>query len=92
MMRFLSTFFGREGLSCDEVMELLQAYLDSDSATPEEAKQVADHLKTCHACDRESQVYNNMKISLAARQRPVDADVMRALRRFGEDLLTTSAD
>ena len=92
MKRFLNMLFGQKGLTCDEVMVLLQAYLDNECSTPEEARQVAEHLEACEACDRESQVYKDIKASLAARQRPVDPNVMAELRRFSQDLLTESAD
>lgn len=91
MNRFLKMLFGK-GMNCDEVMELLQAYLDNESSTPEEAADVAKHLSECTACDRESQVYKDIKASLATRQRPVDPKIMSALQKFGADLMTESAD
>lgn len=91
MNRFLKMLF-RKGMSCDEVMELLQAYLDNESSTPEDADAVAKHLAECKACDRESQVYKDIKASLASRQRPVDPKVLSALHEFGTDLMTKPVD
>jgi predicted anti-sigma-YlaC factor YlaD len=91
MNRLLKSLF-RKGMSCDEVMELLQAYLDNESSTQEEADAVAKHLADCKACDRESQVYKDIKASLATRQRPVDPQILSALREYGTDLMTNPAD
>ena len=78
----------RRGPSCAEIMEVLQAYLDGeiDAAT---AASVAAHLDECTECGRESDVYRTIKQSLAARRRPIDPDVLAALRRFGQELIDT---
>ncbi|MEM7272944.1 MAG: zf-HC2 domain-containing protein [Actinomycetota bacterium] len=81
----------RKGMTCAEVMEVLQTYLDGETDV-EVARAVAKHLEDCPACDRESEVYRGIKVSLATRQRPVDPDVMASLRRFGEQLMTEGAD
>ncbi|MEM7324676.1 MAG: zf-HC2 domain-containing protein [Actinomycetota bacterium] len=91
MNRFFNMLF-RRGLTCAEVMELLQAYLDNESSTPEEALEVAKHLENCKACDREAQVYKDIKASIAARQRPVDPEILTALRQYGQDLMINPAD
>ncbi|MGH1491866.1 MAG: anti-sigma factor family protein [Acidimicrobiales bacterium] len=83
MMRFLNKLRGRP--SCDEIMEVLQAYLDGE-VSAEEAKKVASHLADCTECDRESQVYESIKSSLATRRREIDPEILAALRVFGEQL------
>ncbi len=83
MMRLLNKLRGRP--SCEEIMEVLQAYLDGE-VDADEARRVAGHLEDCTECDRESQVYQSIKQSLARRRREVDPQVLAALRQFGEEL------
>lgn len=88
-MRVLKRF--RRGLSCEHVMEVLQAYLDGE-VDDQTARKVSHHLTDCADCDNESTVYHSIKVSLAARRLPVDPTVMEALRRFGNDLVTDPAE
>lgn len=81
----------RRGMSCGEVLEVLQSYLD-DETDADVARQVAAHLDDCDHCDRESDVYLRIKVSLASRRRPVDPEVMTALTRFGQELLSKDLD
>lgn len=83
MMRLLDKLLGRP--SCGEIMEVLQSYLDGE-IDAKTARKVAEHLEGCTRCDRESQVYQTIKTSLASRRRPVDPEVMAALRQFGQQL------
>lgn len=83
MMRFLDKLRGRP--SCEEIMEVLQSYLDGE-IDAETAKKVAGHLEDCTECDRESQVYKSIKSSLATRRRDVDPEILSALRQFGQQL------
>ncbi len=83
MMRLLDRLRGRP--SCEEIMEVLQSYLDGE-IDAETAKKVAGHLESCTQCDRESQVYQTIKSSLANRRREVDPEVLAALRQFGQQL------
>lgn len=89
MMRLLKMF--RRGRSCEEILEVLQSYLDGE-IDAETARSVAVHLHDCTECDRESQLYQIIKASLAARRRPVDPEVLDALRRFGDQLVVDPAD
>lgn len=74
----------RRQLSCDEVMEVLQSYLDGE-VDAEAARKVAAHLEDCTDCDLESSVYRNIKASLAHVERePVDPTVLESLRNYGE--------
>lgn len=88
MMRLLNKF--RRGPSCSEILEVLQSYLDGET-DEETARNVAGHLEDCTECDRESQVYKEIKTSLANRRKPVDPQVMSALRQFGDELIGKSA-
>jgi anti-sigma factor (TIGR02949 family) len=83
MMSLLRKLTGRP--SCADIMEVLQSYLDgeTDAAT---ARRVARHLDNCTNCERESQVYESIKTSLAVRRRDVDPAILESLRRFGENL------
>ncbi len=79
----IRSIFKRKGLSCDDVMEVLQSYLDgeTDAAT---ARGVAAHLDDCVDCDRESTVFKNIKVSLASNAAPVDPDIMASIRAFSD--------
>lgn len=71
----------RGGPSCDEVMEVLQSYLDGevDAAT---ARKVAGHLDMCTDCGPESEVYRRIKSSLATASEPIDPEVLASLHAF----------
>ena len=73
----------RRGLSCQEVLEVLQSYLDGET-DEETARKVLDHLDRCERCDHETHVYQRIKVSLSRREIAVDPDVLSALTRFGE--------
>ncbi|MGI9595299.1 MAG: zf-HC2 domain-containing protein [Acidimicrobiales bacterium] len=83
MMRFINKLRGRP--SCEEIMAVLQSYLDGE-IDAETARKVAGHLDDCTECDRESQVYQTIKASLASRRREVDPEILAALRLFGQQL------
>ena len=89
MMSLMKLF--RRGPSCEEIMEVLQSYLDGETDV-ETAKKVAGHLAECTKCDRESQVYQKIKDSLANRRKPVDPEIMGALHRFGDELIGKTTD
>lgn len=76
----------RGELSCNEILEVLQSYLDGET-DEETARNVSVHLAACTNCCRESEVYQNIKTSLASRQKPVDSEVMDALRTFSDQLM-----
>ncbi len=83
MMRLLNRLRGRP--TCEEIMEVLQSYLDGE-IDADTARKVAGHLDVCTECDRESQVYETIKASLASRRHEIDPQVLAALRQFGETL------
>ncbi len=76
----------RGGPSCDEIMEVLQSYLDGE-VDAETAREVAGHLEACTDCDAESDVFRSIKTSLANSAEPVDPDVLASLRAFSDRLV-----
>ncbi len=76
----------RKDLSCQEIMEVLQSYLDGETDAAV-ARDVAGHLGKCHHCEVESQVYDRIRSSLGQRQVAVDPEVMQALNAFGQQLM-----
>jgi len=75
----------RRGMSCSEVLEVLQSYIDGET-DEETAHKVLAHLDRCHKCVNETYVYRSIKVSLTSRQLAVDPEVLAALTRFGERL------
>jgi anti-sigma factor (TIGR02949 family) len=77
----------RGSLSCGEVLEVIQSYIDGeiDAAT---ARKVAAHLDRCPPCTREERIYAQIKTSLAGRRLHVDVNVLEQLMSFGERLKT----
>ncbi len=65
-MNLLSRIF-RRGLSCDQVAEVLQQYLDEELEASQVPK-VLKHLETCKDCGLEAEVYTRIKTSLVAHQ------------------------
>ena len=76
----------RGGPSCDEVMEVLQSYLDGE-VDLDTARRVAGHLETCTDCGPESEVYRRIKTALARSAEPVDPDILAGLHSFSARLL-----
>ncbi len=77
-------------LSCAEVAELMQQYLDdeSDDVT---AGRVAAHLDDCERCGVEADVYRDIKAALARRRAPLPAVAVRRLRQFGDRIAAGDA-
>ncbi|MDH3293200.1 MAG: zf-HC2 domain-containing protein [Acidimicrobiia bacterium] len=77
----------RGSLSCSEVLEVIQSYIDGeiDDAT---ARKVATHLDHCHPCVNEERAYLQIKNSLANRRIHVDVEVLDQLFSFGNRLKT----
>jgi anti-sigma factor RsiW len=73
-------------LSCQQVAEVLQHYLDAE-VEDGTAHKVSVHLGDCQHCGIEYEVYQEIKQTLLRRSRPaVDPDVLQALHRFCDDL------
>lgn len=81
----------RRGLSCDDVLNVLQSYLDGE-VDAETARRVAGHLEDCLDCDLESDVYLRIKATLASTAEPVDPTVMANLRGFSARLVAGELD
>ncbi len=76
----------KRGMSCQEVLEVMQAYLDGE-VDVEVARQVSAHLVKCTRCETETHVYRQIKVSLSSRSIVVDPEVMAALSDFGHNLM-----
>lgn len=85
MRRFPLFPKSRRPMSCRQVAEVLQRYLDAevDDLT---ARRIARHLEECRRCGMELAVYQEIKASLSRSDQGVDEDALERLRRFGERL------
>lgn len=75
-------------MSCAEVGELLQEYLD-DVLDDARAARLAAHLEECRRCGLEADTYRRIKQSLAERRGGIDVvadNAIARLRAFGEQL------
>lgn len=72
-------------MSCAEVGELLQHYLDGE-LDESRADRLADHLEHCLRCGLEADTYIEIKVSLARRAAPLPPASVERLRRFGATL------
>ena len=84
MSRF-SMFPKSRRMTCRQVGEVLQAYLDSevDDLT---TRRIAHHLEDCRRCGMELAVYQEIKATLARQGVAVDGDALVRLRSFGARL------
>ena len=74
-----------EPLSCEEVAELVQQYLD-DQIDDSLARRISTHLDDCRRCGLEAESYRRIKRSLASHRVPVSDDTLDRLREFGARL------
>lgn len=84
----LFSFFKREkDLSCSEVLEVLQSYLDgeTDEST---ARQVSSHLTVCVDCEPESAIYRRIKSTIAFGGSEIDKTVLSRLETFAQRVST----
>jgi anti-sigma factor RsiW len=73
-------------MTCAEVAEVLQTYLDGELEASDRPA-VAAHLQACRRCGLEEAVYERIKVALARpSDEEVDPAVIERLRRFGSDL------
>ena len=81
-MRLLDVFKRDKNVSCEEVLEVLQSYLDgeTDAGT---ALNVSTHLDKCEQCEPESAVYRRIKSTLNMSAGDVDPTVLSRLEDFG---------
>ncbi len=78
-------------LSCHEVAEVIQAFLD-DEADELAARRVARHLKDCRRCGMEAATYVAIKGALSQRRPVPDPGSIQRLRAFGEMLASGQVD
>ena len=92
-MRLKRRFWRRSGeLTCREIGQVLQAFLD-DELTDEDAPLVAAHLDQCRHCGLDSACYERIKAALAQPMpEGADPEAIDRLRRFGRDLAESDDD
>lgn len=73
------------GLTCHEVGEILQQYLDGQIDT-DRAGRIEIHLEECRRCGLEAESYERIKATLASRRPELPAESVERLRAFGEQL------
>lgn len=84
-MNRLSQVIGRRRrLSCRQVGEMLQSYLDAE-LDDLSTRRITNHLDDCRRCGMEHAVYRSIKTSLQ-REGDVDREALARLRRFSEQL------
>lgn len=77
-MRFFDRFRRPGGLSCHQVRQLVQSYLDGELHGPEVDKLTA-HLHRCRRCGVEAEAYRRIKAALGA---PAPGPTVERLRDF----------
>jgi anti-sigma factor RsiW len=83
MMKLLGMTHG--GLTCREVGEVLQQYLDGH-VDDDLAGRMEIHLEECRRCGLEAETYERIKATLATRRPELPAESVDRLRAFGEQL------
>jgi len=84
----LDMFTRRGGMSCVQVVRVLQRYLDGglDDADRE---RVAAHLSLCRRCGLDEHVYAELKAALADKGRRLPDQPVVRLRAFAARLATS---
>lgn len=91
-MKILPRLIGRRRrLSCHQVGELLQTYLDVE-LDADAARKVEAHLEDCLRCGLEVEAYEALKASLQRVPAGVDDEPVARLRAFGERLARVGPD
>jgi anti-sigma factor RsiW len=85
-------WFGKwRAMSCHQVAELLQTYLDSE-LDDDRARRVAAHLDDCRRCGLEAEVYEALRDSLQRRALLWEDEPVERLREFGQRLARGEMD
>lgn len=82
---WIMKLFGRTppgGMSCHQVGEVLQQYLDGH-IDAERAGRIEAHLEDCRRCGMEADTYERIKATLAAKRPDVSPAAIDRLREFG---------
>jgi len=91
-MRILGRIIGtRRQLSCHQVAEMLQSYLD-DELGDDAAHKVAAHLDDCRRCGLEAETYEALRQSLHRGPSALADEPVARLREFGERLAQGDVD
>lgn len=86
---FWNRLFSRErGLSCHQVEQVLQEYLDGE-LDPEETPKVLAHLDQCRDCGLEADLYTRIKGTLQTYQEAPTDDSMLNVRALAAELAST---
>lgn len=88
MKMWIMKLFGRKppgGMSCHQVGEVLQQYLDGH-IDDERASRIEQHLEECRRCGMEADTYERIKATLAAQRSDIPQESVDRLRAFGERL------
>lgn len=72
--------------TCHKVMKVLQQFLDGELGAAH-ADFVAAHLAECDRCNIEAEIYDEVKMSLAALQSPPDLAALSRIEAKAEQLL-----
>ena len=80
--KFLFRPSAKRPMTCGEVGEWLQRYLDGD-LDDRRSERLAAHLDDCRRCGLEADTYERIKRSLTDHQLSVPADSLARLREFG---------
>lgn len=83
MMKLLGITHG--GLTCHEVGEILQQYLDGH-IDADRAGRIEIHLEECRRCGLEAETYDRIKATLAAQRPEIPEESLNRLRAFGKQL------
>ena len=81
----------RGQLTCAEVAEVLQSYLD-DELDDHTARKGHDHLEHCRRCGMEAHIYEELKAALQRGPDGLSEEPVRRLREFGERLARGDLD
>lgn len=83
-MNLLNRLF-RRGMSCQQVDEVMQQYLDRELDASEVPK-VLEHLEACKDCGLEAELYTRIQNSLHEHQVAPSADSMSKIRALAQEL------
>lgn len=88
-LKFWNRLFSRHrGLSCHQVEQVMQQYLDGE-LSPDETPKVLEHLEACKDCGLEADLYNRIKSTLHTYQETPTDDAMASVRALATELATT---
>ena len=86
-MGLFSVFKREKDLSCSEVLEVLQSYLDGETDETT-ARYMSGHLTVCVDCEPESAIYRRIKSTIAFGGAEIDQTVLSRLEMFAQRVST----